>query len=139
MIINLLRIYSVRQEKEIPQTTVTENAHLKFTDLSVLNAEGNLLTKTGICSLYTIKMAITEIIPLMVLTGKICAFTAMKMSTAEDCLLIISVMKNRFFKSHRNNILADKVHYSFTAALGFDYDGGIGVNELCLKINARDV
>jgi hypothetical protein len=48
MIINLLRIYSGRQEKKIPQPTVTENAHLKFMGLSVLNAEGNLLTKTGI-------------------------------------------------------------------------------------------
>jgi len=73
------------------------NAHLKFTDLSVLNAEGNLLTKIGIFSLYTIKMATTGVIPLMVLTGKICVFTAMKMSTAGDCLLIISVMKNMFF------------------------------------------
>jgi hypothetical protein len=99
MIINLLRIYLGRQEKEIPQTTVTENAHLKFMDLSVLNAEGNLHTKTGICSLCTIKMAITGIIPLMVLTGKICVLTAMKMSTAEDCLLITSVVKNRFFSN----------------------------------------
>jgi hypothetical protein len=96
LIINLLRIYSERQEKEIPQLTITESAHFKSTDLSVLNAEENLLSKTGICSLYTIKMAIIGIIHQMVLTGKIFVFTAMKMSTAGDCMQIISVIKNRF-------------------------------------------
>jgi len=36
-----------------------------------------------------IRMAITAIIPLMVLTGKICVFTATRMNTAGDCLVII--------------------------------------------------